>query len=152
MTTTPVELRHVKLKRGLLGYRRRQVDHLLEDVIASFESVWQERADNADRVDQLDGELTRYRELEGLLRTTLVSAERAALEHKEQARREADAIVSGARAEARLITRRARAERDALFGEVRRLRLLLHAALDALDEASPSAEDEGAPSQETRAA
>ena len=55
----------------------------------SFETVWRERADNSDRVELLEGELKRYRELEGLLRTTLVSAERAAHELKDQAKREA---------------------------------------------------------------
>ena len=75
------------------------------------------------------------RELEALLRTTLVSAERSAIELREQAKREAETIVSEAHAEARTITREARAERERLALESRRIRVLLHAALDALDEA-----------------
>ncbi len=139
MSYTPVEIRHVKLKRGLFGYRRPQVDRLLEEVVASFETVWRERADHSDRVEHLESELKRYRELEGLLRTTLVSAERAGHELKDQARREAETIVLEAQAEARTITRTARTERETLAGEARRLRLLLHAALDAIDEADGSA-------------
>jgi cell division initiation protein len=135
MSYTPVEIRHVKLRRSLFGYGRSQVDRLLEEVTASFETVWRERADHADRVDHLESELQRYRELEGLLRTTLVSAERAAHELKDQAKREADTIVMEAQAEARTLTRTARSEHEMLTVEVRRLRLLLHAALDALDEA-----------------
>ena len=53
MALTPVEIRHVKLGRGLLGYRRSGVDRLLEDVVSSFEDVWRDRADLADRVEQL---------------------------------------------------------------------------------------------------
>jgi cell division initiation protein len=135
MGYTPVEIRHVRLKRGLLGYRRTQVDHLLEQVVESFESVWRERADHSDRIELLETELTRYRELEALLRTTLVSAERASHELKDQAKREAETIVAEAQAEARTITRRARREHETLAAETRRVRLLLHAALDALDEA-----------------
>jgi cell division initiation protein len=135
MSYTPVEIRHVKLRRGLLGYRRGAVDRLLEDVTASFEDVWRERADHADRIELLEGELTRYRELEALLRTTLVSAERSAIELREQAKREAEAIVSEAHAAARTITREARAEHERLALESRRIRVLLNAALDALDEA-----------------
>ena len=101
----------------------------------SFETVWRERADPSDRVELLEGELKRYRELEQLLRTTLVSAERAAHELKDQAKREADSILAEAQSEARTITRQARSERETLAVEARRLRLLLHAALDALDEA-----------------
>ena len=135
MSYTPVEIRHVKLRRGLFGYRRHPVDTLLDEITQSFETVWRERADQSDRVELLEGELKRYRELEGLLRTTLVSAERAAHELKDQAKREASTIVSEAQAEARTITRKARTEHETLATEARRLRLLLHAALDALDEA-----------------
>ena len=153
MAYTPVEIRHVRLKRGLLGYRRSHVDRLLEDVVASFETVWRERADHADKLELQEGELKRYRELEGLLRTTLISAERASHELRNQAKREAETIVSEAYAEAREITRRARSEREGLVVETRRLRLLLHAALDALDEAPLDDEPaEEAAEQETRAA
>jgi cell division initiation protein len=157
MSYTPVEIRHVKLRRSLFGYQRRQVDRLLEEVTESFETVWRERADHSDRVEHLDGELKRYRELEALLRTTLVSAERAAHELKDQAKRESETILSEAQAEARTITRTARSEREILSAEARRLRLLLHAALDALDEAdeeTPEAEEkhEEEPEQQTRAA
>jgi len=134
MSYTPVEIRHVKLRRGLAGYRREPVDRLLEEIAGSFETVWRERADHADRVDLLEGELVRYRELEALLRTTLVSAERAAHELRDQANREAESIVSEARAESRTITRNARSEHEQLTREARRVRLLLHAALDALEE------------------
>jgi cell division initiation protein len=135
MSYTPVEIRHVKLRRGLAGYRREPVDRLLEEIAGSFETVWRERADHADRVDLLEGELVRYRELEALLRTTLVSAERAAHELRDQANREAEAIITEARAESRTITRNARSEHEHLTREAHRVRLLLHAALDALEEA-----------------
>jgi cell division initiation protein len=145
MSYSPVEIRHVKLRRGLFGYRRQPVDELLEEIGDSFENVWRERADHADRVELLEGELTRYRELETLLRTTLVSAERSAHELRDQAKREAESIVTEAHAAARTITREARAEHERLMLEARRLRVLLHAALDALDEAEdepPIAEQE----------
>jgi cell division initiation protein len=138
MSYTPVEIRHVRLRRGFFGYRRSHVDRLLDDIVISFETVWRERADNSDRVELLESELTRYRELEALLRTTLVSAERAAHELRNQAKREAESIVSEAQAEARQITRKARRDHETLSADARRLRLLLHAALDALDEADES--------------
>ena len=73
MTITPVELHHIRLKRGLLGYRRGPVDELILEIADSFEEVWRQRADYADRIEHLEGELSRHRDLESLLRTTLVS-------------------------------------------------------------------------------
>jgi cell division initiation protein len=143
MAYTPVEIRHVRLRRGVIGYGRRAVDRLLAEVTDSYEDVWRERADLADRVEHLETELVRYRELEQLLRTTLVSAERAAHELKDAAKREAETILTEARAEARSITRTARAQREELAGEARRIRLLLHAALDAVDEADDELVEEG---------
>src|SRR4029079_19479719 len=117
MALTPVEIRHIRLGRGFRGYKRPSVDTLPVEVAESFEDVWRERADLADKVEQLEADLVRYRELETLLRTTLVSAERASTELKEQARREADLILSEAHAEVRAIQRNAIAENERLIVE-----------------------------------
>jgi cell division initiation protein len=135
MALTPVEIRHVSLARGLRGYRRAAVETLLTEITDSFEDVWRERADLADRVEQLEADLVRYRELEALLRTTLVSAERASAEMKEQARRQAELVMSEAHAEARAITRRAAVEHERLRIESTRMRERLRLALASVDEA-----------------
>ena len=124
---------------------------LLEEITESFETVWRERADLADRVEQLEDELMRYRELEALLRTTLVSAERAAHELKEQAKREADVDRLP-----RLRPRRGRSPARRAPSARRSpsrpggIRLLLHAALDALDEADERTRQRARPSAEVR--
>jgi cell division initiation protein len=130
---TPVEIRHIKPSRSLLGYNRKIVDELLEDVVESFEQVWRERADLADKVERLDADLLRYRELETLLRTTLVSAERASQEVREQARREAAVMLEEAHAEARSIRREALADLERMRTEAARIRSLLGAALSTLE-------------------
>jgi len=136
MTITPVELHHVELKRGLFGYHRRPVDRLLEEIERSFEDTWRERAEYADRIEQLQSELARHRDLETLLRTTLVSAEKSAHELKAQAKRESQLVVEEAHAEAREVTRAAAAERERLLADARKIRALLEAALDAAEDAS----------------
>ena len=136
MTITPVELRHIPLKRGLWGYRPQPVDRLIEEIEQSFEEVWRERADYADRIEQLQAELARHRDLEALLRTTLVSAEKSAHELKAQAKKEADLVLQEAHAEARATTRAAASERERLLAEARKIRALLEAALDAAEDAS----------------
>ena len=78
MNLTPVEVRHLTLRRGLFGYRRSDVHREIEEVADSFEAVWRERAELSERVHALETEVARHVELETLLRSTLVSAERAA--------------------------------------------------------------------------
>ena len=141
MALTPVEIRHVQLRRGWRGYKRELVDHLLDDVVESFEDVWRERADLSDKVEQLELDLVRHKELEGLLRTTLVSAESAAQQLREQARKEAETIVREAHAEARAVARRAAAEKERLETELRRIKSLLRSALDSLEDAATDARE-----------
>ena len=144
MSLTPVEIRHVKLGRSLLGYDRKATDSLLADIVSSFEQVWRERADLRDEMEELETELTRQKEIEGALRNTLLSAERMADDVRGQARREADVIVSEARSTARDIVSGAENERERIQTEIRRLRTLevdvraeyrgfLVAALDRLE-------------------
>lgn len=136
MALTPVEIRHIQLGKGIRGYRRTSVDRVLAEIADSFEDVWRERADLADKVEALEHDLQRHKELEELLRTTLVSAERSAAELKAGARRDADAIVAEAHAEARAVTRRAAAERERLDAELRRITSLLRSALETVAEAA----------------
>jgi cell division initiation protein len=133
MALTPVEIRHIKPSRSLLGYNRKVVDELLEDVVESFEQVWRERADLGDKVERLEADLVRYRELETLLRTTLVSAERASQELREQARREASVMLEEAHSEARRVRREALADLERMRMEAARIRSLLGAALSTLE-------------------
>jgi cell division initiation protein len=133
MAITPVEIRHIKFGRELRGYKRSAVDRLLAEITLSFEDVWRERADLTDKVEHLETELARFRELESLLRATLVSAERASSDTKAQAAKEAELVVAEAHAEAREIIRRAAAENERLALETRRLRERLKLALASVE-------------------
>jgi cell division initiation protein len=134
MRYTPVELRHIKVGRSLFGYKRHDIDKLLEDIADSFEEVWSERGELADKVEDLGKVLADVKERESLLAATLVSAERAAADARDQAKKEAELIVAEAHIEARSVTRGAQGERDRLFGEVRRVETLLRAALGMVEE------------------
>ncbi|HLX33441.1 MAG TPA: DivIVA domain-containing protein [Gaiellaceae bacterium] len=151
MALTPVEIRHSTPPRTMLGgYAVSATDKLLDDIVASFEDVWRERADLADKVEQLEADLVRFRELETLLRATLVSAEQASQQVKEQARREAELILSEAHAEAREIQRRAVSENERLQTAVRRLRAQLAEALAVIEE-EPAEEEAAAPAENEEA-
>src|SRR3954468_24754619 len=149
MRYTPVELRHVKIDRSLFGgYKRHETDKLLEDVADSFETVWRERGEYADKLEDVQRVLADVQQRESLLASTLVAAEKASAEVREAAKHEAELIVAEAHHEARSVTRAAHGERERLFAEVRRIETLLRAALGMVEEtskdlpASPAAETE----------
>ena len=82
---------------------------------------------------------------ESLLASTLVSAERAAVEAKDAAKREAELIIAEAHQEARSVTRSAQTERERLFAEARRVETLLRAALGMVEETRKAEPEAGAP-------
>jgi cell division initiation protein len=157
MRYTPVELRHVKPPRRLLGYKRSEVDQMLEDVAESFEEVWRERGELADKLEDAEKVLDGVKQREALLASTLVAAERTAGEAIERAKREAEIIVAEAHQESRSITRSAQNERDRLFTEARRVETLLRSALSMVEEsqreqaeAAAKAEDSWPRREDTR--
>jgi cell division initiation protein len=121
---TPVEIRHVSLGRRPFGYDRDATDDLLDRIVESYEHVWRERADLREELERMEGEIERFKELEVLLRNTLLSAERSADDIRGQARREADLILEEARAKARETTVSAETERERIKAEIRRLKSL----------------------------
>jgi cell division initiation protein len=127
-------------KTLLGGYRREPTERMFDEIVASFEDVWRERADLADKVEQLQADLARFRELETVLRTTLVSAEQTSETLKDQARREAELIVTEAQAAARELQRRAVIDNERIVTATRRLRVQLAEAAAVLGEGS---EEEG---------
>jgi cell division initiation protein len=141
MRYSPVELRHVKLRRSLAGgYKRAEADQLLADVADSFEDVWRERGELADKLEEIEQRLDEVKQRETLLATTLVAAEKTAHEAIEAAKREAEIIVAEAHHESRSITRGAQNERERLFAEARRVETLLRSALGLVEEARGEAE------------
>ena len=140
MSYTPVELRHVRIGRGLLGYKRGAVEQLLLEVADSFEVVWRERGELTDEVEEMVKKMEELRRREELLTHTLVAAEQAASDIREHAKREAELIVAEAHQEARSVARGAQSEHSRLSAEVRRMEALLRAALGMVEEASHEAQ------------
>ena len=124
MTLTPVEIRHISIGRRPFGYDKNATDDLLDRIVESYEGVWRERADLREELERMQAELARFKELEVLLRNTLVSAERSADDIRGQARRGADLILEEARAKARETTVAAETERERVKAEIRRLKAL----------------------------
>ena len=126
------------LKRRLRGYDRSSVEKLLQEVVASYAQVWQERDQLRNRVGQLEQELAPLREAEGQLRDVLVTAERAASEVRAQAAVEAEALLEQAKAKTKAqedaaaqIRAQAAADADALLEQARAKSQASHGAMKA---------------------
>jgi cell division initiation protein len=148
---TPDGIRQIKLQKTMRGYDPNAVDRLLQELALSLESASRERVELEAQVQGLEKELSEHRDATGLMRDALLSAQRAAEELKERTARECDEMLAKARADAEAYETNALLEREQAEADVQRLRqqeqelrasykVLLHAALDRLGEASGDSE------------
>jgi cell division initiation protein len=127
----------VKIGRALFGFKRDETERVLDEVANSFEEVWRDRGELADKFEDMEKQLAEYKQREHLLTQTLVAAERAAAEARDAARREAELIVAEAHQEARSVLRGAQSERERLVMEAKRVETLLRTALGLIEESDP---------------
>jgi cell division septum initiation protein DivIVA len=99
MAVSPSDLYHHQSGRQIFGgYRRAEVDTLLEKTADALEAlVEQVRTLKADN-QSLEANLEDHRQMEATLRSALVSSQKFSEEIVESARREATAIISEAEA------------------------------------------------------
>ena len=101
-----------ELARALFGYSRRPVDNIVRETTELVASIEVEKVELAERIATLEVDLARRRELERLLRTSLISAERAADGVRQRASAEVDQIIEDAHGQARKLVAAALAERE----------------------------------------
>ncbi|HZT14855.1 MAG TPA: DivIVA domain-containing protein [Gaiellaceae bacterium] len=117
----PPEIQHARLRRRPFGYRRGDVEELLETVTASFEEVWYEREALRERVEQLLDEGERRRDRDRLVGDVVRNAQRVADETLAEARETADRLLAKARRKADELLLAAEREPERLREDLRAL-------------------------------
>jgi len=99
MPLTPVDIANKQFPVRLRGYDRDAVDDFLDQVVQEFEALIRENASLREQVENLNQRLEQYRNLEQTINRTLVLAEESAEQIRENARREAELLLSETRAQ-----------------------------------------------------
>ncbi len=100
---TPVELQNLPLKAGMGGYKKKEVDDLLDEICKDYETLYKENLELKDKLSVLSEGLQYYKEMEKTLQKTLVVAEKTAEEVENTSKAKADLIKEKALAEAAYI-------------------------------------------------
>ncbi len=102
---TPLDIENKKFsKRALNGYSTEEVDDFLDELTIAYEKIYKEATEAKKTIEGLNSEVTKYRQMESTLQSTLLMAQNAAEEVKNSAKQQADALLSEAQnaAEAQL--------------------------------------------------
>lgn len=150
MALTPMDIHNKEFHRKLRGFDVDEVDEFLDQVIRAFEALISENNGLKEQCQALSDRLEQYRSLEDTLNRTLVVAQEAADEVRNNARREADLIIQEARLQSERIveggkvkSQRLMEEREELARLIESLRSQTRAALkaqiDIIDRMLPNA-------------
>jgi cell division initiation protein len=115
VTVTPLDLRQAKFGTAMRGFDRSEVTTLLAEAAEGYEQALRENDRLRQDVARLEGSLGQYRNLEGSLKSTLMTAQKTADEVRGSAQQAADDMREHAVKEAARIVREAEARADLLM-------------------------------------
>ena len=144
MDVTPHDLRNAELREAFRGYRPDEVEELLERAAVTLERMHDRLRQLQDKVAQVEQEASSGREMESVLRQTLLLAQRTADEtvttaHErarqlvEEAEDRALSLTTEAEEQARSIGEAQRTKYETIIAELSARRDLLVTDIDALE-------------------
>ena len=96
MKITPLDIRKQSLKKSFRGIDAEEVQAFLEMIAEEFERLNRENLEFKERERTLETEVKRYRDIENTLQETLRTAQKAAEDVNENAKKEAQLIIKEA--------------------------------------------------------
>lgn len=107
---TPVEIQNRVFKSGGLGYDKKDVDSFMKEIVDSYELLYREKMELADKVNVLNDALQNYKTIEKTMQKALLLAQKTAEETQETALKNAHAIEKEAMTKAEILKSDARRE------------------------------------------
>jgi cell division initiation protein len=123
LTVTPIDMRQAKFGTAMRGFDRAEVTAFLEEAATDYENALRDNDRLRQEIVRLEASLNQFRELEGSLKTTLMSAQKVSDDMRENAQKDSVRIVREAEGRAELIVQRGQARLEDIEREIDGLRL-----------------------------
>ena len=123
MTVMPLDVRQARFPTAIRGYDREEVTSFLEQAAEGYEMALRDNDRLRQEIARLEGALSQFRDLEGSLKNTLMSAQRLADDMKENAAQESTRIVREAEGRAEMILQKALGKLEDVQREIDGLRM-----------------------------
>lgn len=124
MRITPLDIQQKHFPMKFRGFHTEEVSAFLEVIREEIEDLLRENAQLKERLQQADGEIRRFWEMEELLGRTLQEAHQMSEEFKSHARREADQLLEKAAKQAEEIVGLSHEQALAIHEEIVELRMM----------------------------
>ena len=120
---SPIDMRQRKFSTAMRGYEREEVTAFLTEAAVDYENALRENDRLRQEIVRLKTSLNQFKELEGSLKSTLMSAQKVADDMHENAVQESARILSDAEARAELVIQKSQAKIDGAQREIDEMRL-----------------------------
>ncbi|MBR1803068.1 MAG: DivIVA domain-containing protein [Clostridia bacterium] len=99
---TPLDIENKKFSKQIMnGYNVEEVDEFLDEMTADYEKMYREVAESKNKLETMQEEIAKYKNIEGTLQNTLLMAQSAADEVRDLAKKQADQMISEAQNDAK---------------------------------------------------
>jgi cell division initiation protein len=145
MPLTPLDIHNKEFGRRIRGYDEDEVNEFLDQIIKDYEALIRENKELNGRVEELQGKLNHFSNIEETLSKTIIVAQGTADELKANSKKEAELIIREAEKNADRIINESLAKSRKISMEIEelkkqasiyrtRFRALLEAQLELLSE------------------
>ncbi len=99
---TPLDIENKKFSKQMMnGYSVDEVDEFLDEVTADYEKLYKETTEAKNKIEDMQEDMAKYKNIENTLNNTLIMAQTAADDVKNLAKQQAEAILNEAQANAK---------------------------------------------------
>lgn len=99
---TPLDIENKKFSKQMMsGYSVDEVDEFLDEITAEYEKLYKESAEAKNKIEDMQEDMAKYKNIENTLNNTLIMAQTAADDVKNLAKQQAEAILNEAQANAK---------------------------------------------------
>jgi len=123
LTVSPLDMRQPRFGTAMRGFDKNEVAAFLEEASTDYENALRENERLRGEIIRLEASLNQFRELEGSLKATLMSAQKVGDDMRDTAHKEATRIVREAEGRADLLVEKAQARLEDIEREIDGLRL-----------------------------
>jgi len=123
ITITPLDMRQARFSTALRGFDKDDVTTFLQEAAEGFDHAMRENERLRMEIVRLEASLNQYREMEGGLKSTLMSAQKIADDMRETAQKEAERLLREAEGRVELMMQKAQAKTEDIEREIDGLRI-----------------------------
>ena len=96
MPLTPLDIHNKEFTKGFRGYDEDEVNEFLDQVIKDYEMILREKRELEEKLNELNGRLGHFNNIEETLNKSIIVAQEAAEEVKRNSQKEAKLIIKEA--------------------------------------------------------